>query len=364
MTTDAVGGVWPYSVDLCRSLNGAGIAVLLACLGPRPTPDKAAQIEALPRTKLVIIDEPLEWLAAQVDDLQYVPRRIEELSAAHGVDLLHLNSPSQAAALHTRHPVVVVAHSCVATWWAAVRTTALPREWSWQFDVNAQGLKRADRVIAPTRSHADAMRHVYGHISRLSVVPNAVASAPHAVPASRQARRYVFAAARWWDEAKNAGVLDQAAALMDRPIHAAGTCQGENGQSCSFVHARALGVLTHDQTRAMMREASVFVSPSVYEPFGLVALEAADAGAALILADIATYRELWDEAAIFFDPHDPSALADAIEACIADSALCRSLAARAAERAAAFTPARQLHALLSAYDAAMATTLDPDNSEQ
>ncbi len=50
----------------------------------------------------------------------------------------------------------------------------------------------------------------------------------------------------------------------------------------------------------------IFVSTSLYEPFGLAVLEAAQAGCPLVLSDIATFRELWDGAAIFFPPGDAS----------------------------------------------------------
>ena len=38
---------------------------------------------------------------------------------------------------------------------------------------------------------------------------------------------------------------------------------------------------------------------ALYEPFGLAVLEAAQAGCALVLSDIPTFRELWDGAALF-----------------------------------------------------------------
>lgn len=98
-----------------------------------------------------------------------------------------------------------------------------------------------------------------------------------------------------------------------------------------------------------MRSAAIFVSPSLYEPFGLAALEAARSGAALLLADIPSYRELWQSAAVFFDARSPEALADAIERLAADAPGRAGLAAAAAERASAFTPERQTAALLRAY---------------
>lgn len=60
MTVDAVGGVWRYGVDLCRSLNAAGIEVVMACLGPAPGPDKMEELAALPDTVFIAVDEPLD----------------------------------------------------------------------------------------------------------------------------------------------------------------------------------------------------------------------------------------------------------------------------------------------------------------
>ena len=57
-----------------------------------------------------------------------------------------------------------------------------------------------------------------------------------------------------------------------------------------------------------MARAAIFVSSSVYEPFGLAVLEAAGSGAALVLSDIPTFRELWDEAALFAPPGDAAGI--------------------------------------------------------
>ena len=350
MTTDAVGGVWRYSVDLARSLNEAGIEVVLACLGPAPSGDKIAEAEGLAATELVTLDLPLDWMAEGPEALADVPERLAALADERAADLLHLNLPSQAAGIETEKPVVVVSHSCVVTWWAAMRKEALPGDWQWQFALNLAGFERADAVIAPSRSHARAVQEAYGAIGAVRAVPNAV-QPPLEEP--RVAKRpFVFAAARWWDESKNAGFLDAVAAKVSWPLRAAGACSGGNGQGFTFAHAEALGERPFAEMQGMMAEAGIFVSPSLYEPFGLAVLEAANAGAALVLADIPTYRELWSGAARFADPQDPAAFAREVNALAADTAARSLLGALAKERARRFTPACQLEALFAAYRAA------------
>src|SRR3546814_9443647 len=91
-----------------------------------------------------------------------------------------------------------------------------------------------------------------------------------------------------------------------------------------------------DMQRWLAR-APIYVAPALYEPFGLGVVEAAQAGCALILSDIPSFRELWEGAAIFVDPHNPHAITAAIEILIDHEPLTRERGAAAARRAARYT---------------------------
>jgi glycosyltransferase involved in cell wall biosynthesis len=52
----------------------------------------------------------------------------------------------------------------------------------------------------------------------------------------------------------------------------------------------------------------IYVGPSLYEPFGLSPLEAAAQGCALLLSSIGSFRELWHDAAVFFESARPRVL--------------------------------------------------------
>ena len=101
-------------------------------------------------------------------------------------------------------------------------------------------------------------------------------------------------------------------------------------------------------------EAAVFTSLSRYEPFGLAVLEAAQAGCALVLSDIPTFRELWDCAAVFVQPDDPVALAGALQSLLRDSNECARLGALAHSRSAQFGPARMVDATWDIHAAVLA----------
>jgi len=90
---------------------------------------------------------------------------------------------------------------------------------------------------------------------------------------------------------------------------------------------------------ARLAEASVFASPARYEPFGLTVLEAALSGCALVLADIATFRELWDDAALFLPADDIAEWHRTLADLTDNGALARELGGRARKRSKRYSAA-------------------------
>lgn len=350
MTVDAVGGVWRYAMDLAAALRLSGIETVFAGFGPPPSDMQAEEAKTIGR--LLWCDAPLDWMVEREAELQTIAGILQTLVRQERVDLLHLNLPSQAVDLDLPVPVVVVSHSCVGSWFRAVRGHDVPETWRWQLERNARGFQQADLVISPSRSHAELLGRVYGWIERLEVVHNASA----VCPAAGDRQPMVFAAGRWWDDGKNGAVLDAAAADTVWPVVMAGATRGPNGQHLALRHAQGRAEISHAEVLAHMRHAAICVSPSLYEPFGLAALEAARCGCALVLADIATYRELWEGAALFADPRDPSAFADALNRLAGDAGLRDDLAARALEASKRFTPEAQSGALVSLYRRLLSST--------
>ncbi|WP_353643701.1 glycosyltransferase family 4 protein [Mesorhizobium sp. WSM2239] len=348
MTIDAVGGVWRYAMDLAAALLAEDVETIFVGLGPLPSAGQRR--EAMAIGTLEWLDAPLDWMAKDEPELDVLPRLIARMADRHQADLIHLNLPSQARGLDVSCPVVVVSHSCVVTWFRAMRGAPVPEGWAWQQGANRAGFDRADAIMAPSRSHADMLRACYGPLPRLTVVPNAVADHSPAVSASRE--DFVFAAGRWWDEGKNGEVLSKAASAMAWPLLIAGPTTGPGGQFVSMQGVRQIGEASNTKVRALMAGAGIFVSPSLYEPFGLAALEAAHSGTPLVLSDIATYREIWHSAALFADPHRPEAFSDAVNLLVLDEHLRMEMGAKALARSRRFTPESQAAAVLRVYEAA------------
>lgn len=323
MTADAVGGVWQYATDLAEALVARGATVVLAIMGPARAP------LAPPGVRVVDTGLDLDWTApdpgATGRSTAALARLAREVRATH----VHLHAPALVGEADWPAPVVAVAHSCVATWWAAVRGGALPPDLAWRAELTAQGLHRADVAVAPTHAFAAQLRAVYGSLD-LRVIHNGRRTQPR-LPARE---RRVLTAGRLWDEGKNVALLDAAAALIDAPVCAAGPVEG----AC-FEHLRLLGTLGEEALAAERARAGVFASVPRYEPFGLAVLEASQAGLPLVLSDIPTLRELWDGAALFVPAsHDKRQHAESLAATLS-LALDHpaDLGARAKIRAAKYT---------------------------
>ncbi|WP_265499759.1 glycosyltransferase family 4 protein [Paracoccus beibuensis] len=343
MTLDAVGGVWQHALDLAAGLHARDVRVVLAGLGPRPDAAQLAQARDIGPVEWG--EAPLDWLAAHPEDLAPVARWLDGLVAKHEPNLLHLNLPTQAVGLTSGLPVLAMSHSCLATWFAAVRGSDVPPDMAWQRDMTARGLAHADIVVAPSRSHADALVRCYGPLPGLTVVHNSSRAAPVAGP--RQ--DLVVAAGRWWDDGKNGATLDVAAASTRWPVTMIGATDGPNGASIALTHAHQAGTMPHARTLAAIGRAGIFCAPSLYEPFGLAVLEAARAATPLVLAEIPIFRELWDGAAVFFPPTDAPALSASLNRLTVDPQRRADLGRAARARADWLTPDAQVDAMRRLY---------------
>jgi glycosyltransferase involved in cell wall biosynthesis len=346
MTTDAVGGVWTYALDLAAGLASAGVETTLVALGPSPTPDQVAQAQRTPHLTVVDTCLPLDWMASEPAEILEVGAAIRGLARGTGADLVHLNSPALAAEGGFSAPVVGACHSCLATWWSSVKDGPMPSDFRWRSQALWQGMLACDALVAPTAAFAAETARAY-EIPRPEVVHNGRWSAL-AAPAAARAPM-IFTSGRLWDEGKNIAVLDAAAGLIAAPVHAAGPLQGPSGRPTVLRHAQALGRLSSQAVGEWLSRAPVYASAALYEPFGLGVLEAAQAGCALVLSDIATFRELWDGAAVFCDPYAPETFAAAFQALLDDPQQAERLGQQARARAGRYTAPAMTAGVLDIY---------------
>ncbi len=336
LTADTVGGVWTYALDLIRALPDVTFA--LATMGRELSEDQRAETETLPNVHLFESAYRLEWMDEPWDDVREAGEWLLSLEAAFRPDVVHLNGLVHGGLpFHT--PKVVAFHSCVLSWWRAVKGEDAPPAWDRYADEVRRSLHAADLVVVPSWAMLNEATRLYGPFHRSTAVPNGRAEGT-----MEPKEPFVFAAGRMWDEAKNVAAL--ASAECAWPVHVAGD-------------GSPMGRLSASETRAWMARAAIYALPARYEPFGLSILEAALAGCALVLGDIPSLRENWEGAATFVRSHDQAGLEAAISCLIADPALRERRAKAAQERAREFGLDRFGDAYRELYESLLAALDDP-----
>jgi hypothetical protein len=191
---------------------------------------------------LTLVDTglPLDWLARNRTAVRATGRAIAKLAEGYAVDIVQLNAPALAAEVDFPMPVVAVNHSCISTWWAAVKDVPIDAGHRWRADLTTKGLARADFVVTPSAAFSEATQSANGLASLPGTVHNGRTplDLPQVAP-----HDFAFTAGRLWDKGKNLATLDRAAAELPVPLYMAGPQHGPSGDSIELEHARGLGSL-------------------------------------------------------------------------------------------------------------------------
>jgi glycosyltransferase involved in cell wall biosynthesis len=312
------------------------------------------QARALPNLTIHESTYQLEWMAAPWADVAAAGEWLLALNEEIQPDLMHLNNLVHAH-LPWGCPVLVVVHSCVLSWWQAVKGEAAPAAWDTYRAAVRRSLQAADLVVAPTAALLAEAAELYGPFQQQAVVYNGLD-----VPTSRAVAKepFVLAMGRVWDEAKNLALLAEAAAQLSWPVYLAGNAEHpDTGQTLALPNVHFLGQLPAPEAAEWLSRAAIYAMPAKYEPFGLTLLEAALAGSALVAGDIASLREVWGEAAYYVNPQDGKSLIEAIQTLIDNVPLRRELAARARQRAARYTTTQLVANYNQLYQQLLSTTV-------
>jgi glycosyltransferase involved in cell wall biosynthesis len=97
------------------------------------------------------------------------------------------------------------------------------------------------------------------------------------------------------------------------------------------------GYVAEEDLAALYSGAAAFVFPSLYEGFGLPALEAMACGTPVITSNTTSLPEVVGDAALLVDPTDPDELCDAMSRILSEHSLREELRKRGLKRAAEFS---------------------------
>jgi glycosyltransferase involved in cell wall biosynthesis len=209
--------------------------------------------------------------------------------------------------------------------------------------------RRAAGLLYVSRFSRDEFHRLVGSPRGAEwVVPNGVDRGWFDAPAPTASERPYFVFVGNVKPHKNLGRLLEAFALvapeMPHDLLLAGRRRGFlTGDPEVARHAERLGervrftgFLEADELRRTVAGAAALVLPSLYEGFGLPAIEAMASGRPVLAARAGALPEVCGDAALYCDPRDPRDIAAGLLRLASDAELSSRLAAAGAERARRF----------------------------
>ncbi len=344
LTTDTVGGVWQYTMQLARALARFDIGITIVSVGHAPSAEQRTDLSRLAHLRGHFnLPYKLEWMQDSRADIAAARGELCDLIERLRPDLLH-SSQFCFGDLPTSCPRLVVAHSDIISWqqWCADATQSDP---DWQAFISGYqrlvqcGLHGADAIVAPSAFMAASLSRDYGlTTNRIQTIHNGMSITPRLGVKEQMA----VMVGRLWDKAKNVSLVAEAVqqAQTDPTSTMRVIVAGEvtppdyNGPLISSgALIKYLGHLTAAQLYPYFARASVYIAASRYEPFGLAAVEAALHGCAILANDIPTFHEVWGDDAIYFAYNDATALRHALTDLLIDDTRAAHYGARAHLRA-------------------------------
>ena len=217
---------------------------------------------------------------------------------------------------------------------------------------------RAQRVITCSAYMREHVADIYGlEESRIAVIPNGIDPSELVPVDDLDALRGRFAGpdetlvllvGRLVYEKGFQLALEALPALMERVgdvrfiVAGSGTAERELREQATQLgldgYGTFLGWIGDDVLHSLYRVADLTVVPSIYEPFGLVALEAMASGCPCLVADTGGLREVVpnEDVGLRFRSRDPSSLASLAERLLTDEELRDRLVAEASEHVLSF----------------------------
>jgi glycogen synthase len=338
VTADTIGGVWTYVRELVTCLANRGVRVTLVSFGEIPTARQTAWMDGLAGLDYRPTGFRLEWMQDAEADIEMSSEYLTSIVSEVRPDVLHLNQYCYGS-LPVDVPRIVVAHSDVVSWWAAVHGQEPDdSHWTkWYRETVLRGLQGATAVVAPSLWMLDSIRRYYIHPACSSVIHNG--RNPNLFNPHIAKDEYIVSVGRLWDAAKQVNLLKQIDSPV--PILIAGSEEHPESRTRAYEEnatirrkgVRLKGQQSEAQLVHLYARAAMYVATSQYEPFGLAPLEAALSRCAIVANDIPTFHEIWGDDAYYFRFNDAASLQRSIEQLSADKELRMEYANRVYARA-------------------------------
>ncbi len=110
------------------------------------------------------------------------------------------------------------------------------------------------------------------------------------------------------------------------------------------------GFVADEDLKILYQNALAFVFPSLSEGFGLPGLEAMASGCPVICSDIPVFQEIYEEAAIYFNPKEATDLVEKINRLASDQGLVRQLKEKGLQQAKKYSWQKMAGETLRVYN--------------
>ena len=281
-----------------------------------------------------------DWILEHANDFDVVH---DNQTLADGILDLQRSGVPVVTTIH--HPITRdrrVALSGETRWWWRL----LIRRWHRFLSMQARVASQLDHIVTVSQLSATDIATDFGVMpNTISVVPNGVDTALFKpLPGVSRRPRQVIATASADAPLKGLAVLLRAfknlvdadpsteLVLIARP-KPGGDTEALIEQLGLRDRIRFVGDASHEQINRLYAESAVAVVPSLYEGFGLPAVEAMAAGIPLVSTDGGALKEVVGEGGLQVRAGDSAALADAMQHVLSDSELAQALAKRGLARA-------------------------------
>ena len=291
-----------------------------------------------------------------------------DFDVVHGHDWL-VASAGDHLAKRFRAPFVVTIH---ATEYGRHQGWVDKHPQSYIHGVERWMSNRAERVITCSAYMREHTADVFGlEESRITVIPNGI-DPSELVPVddldtlrarfAEPGERLVLLVGRLVYEKGFQLALEALPGLIERLgnvrfiVAGSGTAEQELRQQARELgldgHGTFLGWIGDDVLHSLYRIADLTVVPSIYEPFGLVALEAMASGCPCLVADTGGLREVVpnEDVGLRFRSRDPNSLGQMAERLLTDEQLRDRLVAEASEHVLSFDWADVARQVAAVYD--------------
>jgi glycogen synthase len=349
VTTDTFSGVWTYSRELVAGLVTHGAQVTLVSFGEIPLPHQTAWMDSLHGLEYHPTAFRLDWMQEGEQDFSAAQDYLCAVVRDTRPDFLHLNQMSFGA-LPVATPRIIVAHGDVVTWWLNIHGhEPADSDWlRWYRSTIVAGMKRAEGVVTTSRWMDRMLRIAYGFDFEGQVVApgrNPIYFNPFVTK-----EESVLAIGRLWDTGKQVSLLTQHGHKLpvrivgaDNPIPApVAPIRADVRVSTDDHDISVKGAQTEAQLRTLYSKSTIFAATSRYEPTGLPSIEAAFSRCAIVANDTEVYREMWGDAALYFERNDADSLSDVLQQLDEDRELMRLYGTRAYNRARERFTARRM----------------------